>query len=177
MGVESIKKIFFVTLLICFSYTCLAQKHALLSFSFDPKMAIEGPYETSEHGEMDLTIRLACYSDKHEFGLYTEIFPAIDYYSFGLFYNYKILLEKKPKDFHHWVIPVGAEFGFIKRSSKQGALEFNFAFNSSLRYFFTKNIGAELGVNYRYRSDLEKMYQDNFKMKMNIFTGIVFVWP
>ena len=154
----------------------MAQKQGLLSFAFDPKMAVHGPYETSEHGELDLTIRLACHATRREIGLYTELFPAIDYYSFGLFYNYKILLEKQPRKFHHWVVPFGVEAGFIKREYKTDVLQFNFALNGSVRYFFIKNMGVEAGINYRYRSDLEKMYQDNFKMKMNSFVGVVFVW-
>lgn len=177
MGVITKTYIRNVFLALLVSTSCWSQQHGLLSVSFDPKMAISGPYETSEHGEMDLTIRLACYQDTYELGLYTELFPAINYYSFGLFYNYKLLLESHPKKFHNWVLPIGVEAGFIKRNSKQENLYFNFAFNGSVRYFLTKNFGLEVGVNYRYRSDLEAIYQDNFKIKANVFTGVVLVWP
>jgi hypothetical protein len=201
----SVIKYFLLFLLVLFSTKMVSQSSVLLSFTVDPKMLLKGPYKTSLHGELDLTIRLACYHRRYEIGLYTELFPAIEYYSFGFFSNYKIPLESNPKKFHRWVVPIGGEIGFIKRNHREkppsrarylspiakGArhrppppppfkreeLEFSFAFNTSIRYFFSKNMGVELGVNYRYRSDLEKIYQDNFQMRYNIFTGIVFRWP
>lgn len=164
----------------------MSQSSGLLSFSLDPKMLIEGPYATSEHGELDLTIRLGSSQKRSEVGLYTELFPAIGYYSFGLFSNYKILLESNPKKFHRWEVPVGGELGFIRRAHRdvshrglcaEEVLQFNFALNASVRYFFIKNMGVEIGINYRYRSDLAKIYQDYFQLRANIFTGIVFRWP
>ena len=154
-----------------------SQSAGLLSFTVDPKMLVQGPYTTSEHGALDLTIRLACAGKRYEVGLFAEIFSEIEYYSFGFFSNYKILLESKPKKFRRWVLPVGAEVGFIKRNSKIDVLKFNFALNGSLRYYFVKNVGLELGMNYRYRSDLEVLYHDNGQMRVNMFSGIVFRWP
>jgi len=121
----------------------ILQSYWLLSFTLDPKMLVEGPYESSEHGELDLTIRLACYHKNYEVGLYTALFPAIEYYSFGVFSNYKILLESNPKKFDRWVLPVGVEMGFIRRvrtnvfhhgsDKEEDVLQFTFGVNASVR--------------------------------------------
>lgn len=183
---ECITKCFFVFLLIIFSNRAVSQSSGMLSFTLDPKMLAVGPYETSEYGELDLTIRLGCSKERFEIGLYTELFPAIGYYGFGLFSNYKFFLDSNPKTFHRWVVPIGGELGFIRRvhreannlrSHRDKVLQFNFGFIGSVRYFIIKNMALELGVDYRYRSDLEKIYQDDFQLRANVFTGIVFTWP
>ncbi|MDG1805460.1 hypothetical protein, partial [Flavicella sp.] len=94
------------------------------------------------------------------------------------FFKYKFLLEKNPKKFNRWVLPIGADVGFIKRNQEfeEKVLMFNFAIDGGVRFFMTKNIGLELGINYRYRSDLEEIYQDNFQMRYNVYSGLVFVW-
>ena len=155
-----------------------AQSQGMVSIVIDPKMAVEGPYKTSEHGELDITLRVACHHLKYEIGAFTELFPAIEYYGFGLFFKYKFLLEKNPKKFNRWVLPIGADVGFIKRNQEfeEKVLMFNFAIDGGVRFFITKNIGLELGINYRYRSDLEEIYQDNFQMRYNVYSGLVFVW-
>jgi len=171
MKKSGVKILLLIFVLNCFSMLDTnAQKQGMVSFSSDPKMAVEGPYKTSEHGEIDMILRAASYHLRYEIGVFTELFPAIEYYGFGLFFKYKFLFEKYPKKFNRWVLPIGVDLGFIKRNQEfvEKVLMFNFALDTSIRFFMTENIGLELGVNYRYRSDLEEIYQDNFQMRHNV---------
>ena len=154
----------------------LSQNKGLFSVMIDPKMLIVGPYETSEHGELDIIFKIAHHNPHHEIGLYSELFSAIGYYSFGMFYNYKFLIESEKKDFNRFVFPVGIELGFIKRKDEVDLLEYSFALNGSIRYFLVKNWAIE--VNYRWikRSDLTELYDEGFLMKSNMYTGLVYVW-
>lgn len=173
----------FKTYLCVFIFVWLSEKNfgqqstGMFSVVLDPKMAITGPYPTSKHGELDVTLRLGVHKRKYEVGLFSEIFYAIDYYSFGIFYNRKFIVSSDPKaNYDNWVVPIGVDFGVIKRNVKRETLHVNFSLNGSLRYYFHKNWGIEGGVNYNYRADLEEIYRDNKPMRMSGFLGVITIF-
>lgn len=166
-------------ILIFFFLNCTTssgQKKGMLSFVFDPKMAIHGPYDHSKNGELDYIIRVACGSNRYEVGLFTEQFQAIHYHGYGMFYNYKFFLKSKSKDFIRWELPVGTDVGFITRTRNDQIFEFSFALNAGLRYYFAKHWGVECLSSYRYRSDFYEVYRVDNTMKFSFYTGLLYRW-
>lgn len=154
-------KLFF--LLVIISITVKSQVY--VQVAIDPKMAIDGPYENSTAGALDLIIRVADKSKYSEFGLQAEIFTALkpSYYSYGVFYNRIITLNKHE-------IYAGAEFNLLMRKLERSTAGFlSVGANTGYRFNF-KRFALGVEANYKTRPDFKGLWNSN---KNGVFSNYI----
>ena len=146
-----------------------------VSLSFDPKMIIVGPYETSEKGEWDLLLRFAHRRKHFEYTLFYEGFKSISYSSAGIGVNYLFLKKDAKSRFNRLEMGLGPGFGVIVRKELD-VRENYFEFNGEFRYFFNKHLGLMFLGNFKYRNDLVARYDEDEPWRFSNFWGIIYRW-
>lgn len=88
-----------------------------------------------------------------EFGIYVEVFPAIDYYSHGIDISYNIEIGK-------FSILPGLELQNVTRGDFDIASwpYLNWGANTRVRYAFAKRWFVEAQLNLQYRSDIIELW-------------------
>ena len=154
-------------ILIFMLLTSIARSQEGLSLYIDPSMAISGPYETSESGELDLLIKFSATNTPiHEAGVCIEIFRAIRFYDFEFFYNRRLRYKKIEGLF-------GFGIGIITRNIKDGSGTYTSAsLNNEARYYISDRVALCILGNYRYRGDLHKIYNDDNPFRFSTFVGV-----
>jgi hypothetical protein len=147
--------------------TSIARSQEGLSIYIDPSMAINGAYDTSEYGELDLLLKFSPINDPtHEAGVSIEVFKAIEFYNMEFFYNRRLRYKKIEG-------LCGAGLGFIARDTKDGSGTYSSAsLNIESRYYIIDKIALCCMGNYRYRGDLHKIYSDDNPFRFSTFVGI-----
>lgn len=154
-------KAFLLFLLIS---TCV-KAQVYVQVAIDPKMALEGAYEDSSNGALDLIVRVSDKSKYSEFGLQAEIFTALkpSYFSYGVFYNRVLTLNK-----HEFY--TGAEFNLIMRKLERSTVGFlSVGVNTGYRFNFNQfALGVE--TNYKTRPDFKGLWNSN---KKGVFSNYI----
>lgn len=158
-----------ITLLI--SVNSLAQENIIIETGLDPKMLNAGPYATSEHGELDLLLKVGYNHKKHRFGVFTERFSAIQFYVSGLFYDFQISQWKIGKSKIR--LSQGMDFGMISRP-KFDSNTLSVALNSHMSINLTKKINLKYTANLRHRSDLNHIYKDKKLFKFAGYLSLIY---
>ncbi len=143
---------FFILLMLMLIPQCNAQA---ISIGLDPKMALQGPYENSKP-EIDFQIRFIDVYEFGEVGLFTEYFPTINYFNWGLFGN------KRLYEYRNLELLAGIEASVVVRGrGKANAGYLSYGFNGDIRHYFGK-FGIGIQGNYKRRPELEKFVYSTF---------------
>ena len=146
-----------ITLILLFGLMMLGgQCNAqTISIGLDPKMALQGPYEDSKP-EIDFQLRFIDVYDFGEVGLFTEYFPTINYFNWGLFTNKRIYQDRNIE------ILTGIEASIIIRGEgKANAGYLSYGFNGDIRHYFN-HFGLGVQGNYKRRPELQKFVYSTF---------------
>lgn len=148
------KKLLFILLI---SISTNAQ--VSVSIAIDPTMAINGAYETSTTGALDLIVRISDRTYHSEFGFQMEFFTALQpsYFSYGVFYNKILNITSKHE------IYAGLEANLLMRKLKRSTVGFlSVGANAGYRFNFNRfAIGLE--ANYKLRPDFKGLWNSNKK--------------
>lgn len=164
-----------VVLLFSVMTTAIAQKKVIFQILIDPKMMIEGPYEESKNGKLDLVLKLGRSRESYEVGLFVNRFKALSYNSAGVYYNRKINIEKFLPVLDKFELSGGLDTGFIHRIiNSEKNYSFTASLNAELKYFMKENFGVVLLSNYRYRGGLVEYYNTKNPMLFSGYFGVFY---
>jgi len=146
-------------LLIIVLLSVTANAQVSVSAAFDPKMAIDGAYETSNRGSLDLILRVADRTRNLEVGFQLEYFKDLkpSYFSYGMFAN-KII----PIGYKHELY-AGVEANLLMRKLERSTAGFlSVGANAGYR-FYIGNFGIGLEANYKTRPDFKGLWNSSKK--------------
>jgi hypothetical protein len=156
-----------ITLIILFLlFTMLAKAQANIQIAIDPKMALEGAYETSTSGAIDLIARVSDRTYNYEVGLQAEIFTSLkpSYFSYGVFYNKIVNITNKHEMY------IGLEGNFLMRKLERSTAGFlSIGANTGYRFNFN-SFAIGLEANYKTRPDFKALWNST---KIGTFSGYI----
>ena len=141
-----------------------------ISFQFDVKNAFYG--STVNKPSFNYIIKvtdLYNYSQNLELGIFFEQFKEINYLSYGVTSNYRILNFDK----FHFLTAV--ELSMITRNypEKANLSYYSYGFNQEFRYIIN-NIGLQLSINSKRRTD-QNYWNSESKFVHSMYIGIVYI--
>ena len=146
-------------LLLILLISISANAQVSVSIAIDPTMAINGAYETSTSGALDLILRIADRTRNLEVGFQLEYFKDLkpSYYSYGMFANQIIPIRDKNE------IYAGIEANLLMRKLERSTVGFlSVGVNAGYR-FYIGNFGIGLEANYKTRPDFKGLWGSNKK--------------
>jgi len=141
----------------------LSTNAQIVSVGVDISNAIQG--SNVNVPSLDIQAKIASITNNREVGFELEYFKEIDYFSYGVFFNHVIRLNKIE-------LALGGEGLMIIRGDL-GSLAYGF--NGEIRYFFTDKIGISYQYNIRRRTDLQLLYYDGRFVKSG-FVNLIYKW-
>jgi hypothetical protein len=135
----------------------------IVSVGLDISNAIQGSDVNTP--ALNIQAKIGSITKNREIGFQAEMFNEIKYWSYGMYFNHVIRLNK-------FEIAIGGEGNMIIRK-EIGVL--SYGFNGEFRYFFSNKLGISYNYNIRRRTDLQLLYEDG-RFVNSGFINLIYKW-
>ncbi len=148
-----------IKFIILFLFTAVSYAQVSVSIAIDPTMAINGAYETSTSGALDIIARVSDRTYNYEVGFQIEVFTALQpsYFSYGVFYNKIINITDKHE------LYAGLEANFLMRKLERSTVGFLSAGANVGYRFYLSNFAIGIEANYKLRPDFKGLWNSSKK--------------
>ena len=165
-----------ITLALFFLLTLSAfgQNNPYIEIGFDPKMITNGPYEGADSA-LDMMVKVGIHGKRLDYNFYTEVFNATRYYSYGIgmMIPYRLYPPESQNRTTSLDFAFGFDVGLISRPELNSTTG-SFGLNLETRFNIGKSFTLKYLANWRYRSDLVNVYNEQNNFKFGGYLSLVY---
>ena len=151
-----------------------AQNSYFIEAGFDPRMLTNGPYEGAPSA-LDLLTKVGIHTERLDYYVYGEFFNATSFYSYGVgaMVPYRLFPKEALDRDTSLDVAFGLDIGLISRPEFESTTG-SFGFNIETRFNIGKHFTLKYLANWRYRSDLESIYNETNNFKYGGYLTVVY---